>query len=143
MLAVRWNRCILRYLVSHAGRRRVISHIELMSHKHWNPHNIEFPQTEYSVKEELCGWNISKVTILFSEETPGDKYCPLDGDKRGDFRSHIKEVVVHAGMDDFHRYLVAGVAVTATHASAILIVNRDKKCEILQAVSGKDKKKQS
>ena len=28
-------------------------------------------------------------------------------------------------MDDFHRRLVAGIAVTATHASAILTVNRE------------------
>ena len=25
-------------------------HIELMSRQHWNPHKIEFPQTEYSVQ---------------------------------------------------------------------------------------------
>ena len=56
-------------------------------------------------------------------------------------------------MNDFHRILVASVAVTATHASAILTVYRDKKreislaviskykkCEILLAVSSKDKK---
>ena len=40
-------------------------------------------------------------------------------------------------MDDFHGRLVAGVAVTATHTSDILTVNRDKKREILLAVSSK------
>ena len=67
-------------------------------------------------------------------------WIPLDRDIRGDFRSQIKEVVVHAGMDDFHRNLVAGVSVTATHASAILTVNRDKKRGISLAVSSKDRK---
>ena len=43
-------------------------------------------------------------------------------------------------MDDFHRPLVAGVAVTATHASDILTINRDKKREILLAVISKDSK---
>ena len=43
-------------------------------------------------------------------------------------------------MDDFHRRLVAGVAVTATHASSILTVNKDKKREILLAVSSKYRK---
>ena len=100
-------------------------HIELTSHQHWNPHKIEFPQTKYYVQEEVEGWNFSKVTICFSGETPGDIDRPLDGYTRGDFRIHIKEIVVHAGMDDFHRHLVVGVAVTATHVSAILTVNRD------------------
>ena len=45
-------------------------------------------------------------------------------------------------MDDFHRRLVAGVAVTATHVSAILTVNRDKKREISLAISSKDKKRE-
>ena len=98
-------------------------HIELTSRKHWNPHKIEFPQTKYYVQEEVEGWNFSKVTICFSGETPGDIDRPLDrytrgdfishikenwrfprdGDTRGDFRSHSEEVVIHAGMDDFHR----------------------------------------
>ena len=43
-------------------------------------------------------------------------------------------------MEAFHRRLVAGVVVTATHASAILTVNRDKKHEISLAVSSKDRK---
>ena len=46
-------------------------------------------------------------------------------------------------MDDFHRRLVAGVAVTATHVSAILTINRDKKREILLAVISKDRKYRS
>ena len=112
-------------------------HIELTSRQHWNPHNIEFPQTKYCVQEEVEGRNVSKVTICFSGETPGDTDIPLDEDTRGDFRSHNKEVVVHAGMDKFHRRLLAGVAVTATHVSAILTVNRDKKREISLAVSSK------
>ena len=81
-----------------------------------------------------------KIKICFSGETHGDKDQPLDGDTRSDFRSHSEEVVVHAGMDDFHRRLVAGVSVTATQASAILTVNKDKKCEILLAVISKDRK---
>ena len=81
-----------------------------------------------------------KVTIYFSGETPGDTDRPLDGDTRGDFRSHVKEEVVHAGMDDFHRPLVSDVAVTATHALSILTVNRDKKREISLAVSSKERK---
>ena len=47
---------------------------------------------------------------------------------------------IHAGMGDFHRRLVADVAVTVIHVSAILTVNRDKKCEISLAVSSKDRK---
>ena len=43
-------------------------------------------------------------------------------------------------LDDFHRHLVAGVAVTATHASAILTINRDKKREMSLAVSSKYRK---
>ena len=92
------------------------------------------------MQEEVEGRNVSKVTILFSGETPGDTDRPLYGDTRGDFRSHSKEVVVHTGMDDFHRRLVAGVAVTATHASAILTVNRDNKRETSLSVSSKDRK---
>ena len=80
------------------------------------------------------------VTICFSGETPRETDCPLDGDTRGDFRSHINEVVVYSAMDDFHRCLVAGVAVTMTHASDIFTVNRDKKREISLAVSSKDRK---
>ena len=81
-----------------------------------------------------------KVKICFSGETHGDKDQPLDGDTRSDFRSHSEEVVVHAGMDDFHRRLVAGVAVTTTRASSILTINRDKNREILLAVISKDRK---
>ena len=43
-------------------------------------------------------------------------------------------------MVDFHRRLVAGVAVTATQASAILTVNREKKREISLVVISKDRK---
>ena len=46
-------------------------------------------------------------------------------------------------MDDFHRNLVAELAVTSTHASAILTVNGDKKLEILQKVSSEDRKYRS
>ena len=89
------------------------------------------------MQEEVEGWNLSKVTIYFSGETPGDTYFALDGDTRGDLRSHSKEVVVHAGMENLHSRLVAGVAVTATHASDILTVNRDKNREISLAVISK------
>ena len=64
-------------------------------------------------------------------ETPRDTDHRIYGDTIGDFRSHSEEIVVHVGMDDFHMRLVAvvyGVAVTATHASAILNVHRDNKC---------------
>ena len=43
-------------------------------------------------------------------------------------------------MENFHRRLVAGIAVTATRASAILTVNRDNKREISLSVSSKDRK---
>ena len=92
------------------------------------------------MQEEVEGRNVSKAKRCFSEETPGDTYRPLDGDTRGDFRSHSEEVFAHAGMDDFHTRLVAGVAVTATQASDIFTVNRYKKREILLAVSSKDRK---
>ena len=81
-----------------------------------------------------------KVTICLYGETPGYIYHPLDGNTRSDFRSHRKEVVVHAGMEELHRRLVSGVAVTATHASAIFTVNIDKKREISLSVSSKDRK---
>ena len=42
-------------------------------------------------------------------------------------------------MDNFHRRLVAGIAVTAANASDILTVNRDKNREML-SVSSKDRK---
>ena len=92
------------------------------------------------MKDEVERRNFSKVTICFSVETPGDTDLPLHGDTRGDFRSHSKEVVVNAGMEEFHRRLLDGVAVTATHASAILTVNRDKKRKISLSVSSKDRK---
>ena len=92
------------------------------------------------MQEEVEGRNVLKVTICFSGETPGDTDLPLDGDTRSEFRIHSKEVVVLEGMDNFHRRLVAGVAVTVTHVSAILTVNRDKKREILLSVSSKDRK---
>ena len=42
-------------------------------------------------------------------------------------------------MDDFHRRLVAGVAVTAARESVIFTANRDKKREISLAVISKDR----
>ena len=91
------------------------------------------------MQAEVEGRNVSKVIICFSRETPGDIDRPLDGYTIGDFRNNIKEVVIHAGMEDFHRLLVASVAVTAAHVSAILTVNRDKKHRILLAVRSKDR----
>ena len=106
-------------------------HIDLTSRQHLNPHKIEFPLTKYSVQEEVEGRNVLKVTICFYGDTPKDTDLPLDGYARGDFRIHSKEVVIHSGMDDFHRRLVAGVAVTTTSVSAILTVNRDRSRECL------------
>ena len=77
------------------------------------------------MQEEVEGRNFSKGTICFSGETPRDTYRLLYGDIICDFRSHSKEAVVHAGMDGFHKTLVAGVAVTTTHASTMLILNRE------------------
>ena len=91
-------------------------HIHLTSPRHWNPHKIVFLPKIYYLQEEVEERNVSKVAIFFSRETPGDTDHPLDGDTRGYFRSHSKEVVVHAGMDNFNMHLVAGVSVTATHA---------------------------
>ena len=122
------------------GNLESYPHIELTSFQHWNPQKNEFPQTKYSVQEKVEGRNVSKVTICFFGETHGDTDLPLDGDNRGDFRSHKEEVVVYAGMDDFHRCLVADISVAATRASAILTVNRYKKHEISLAVSSKDRK---
>ena len=82
------------------------------------------------MQEEVEEQNVLKVTICFPGETPGDTDPPLDGDTRCDFRSHSKEIFFHEGTDESHRGLVAGVAVNATHALAILTVNRDKKREI-------------
>ena len=115
-------------------------HIELTYRQHWNQHKIEIPQKKNSVQEEVDGRDVLKVTICFSGETLRDIDRPLDGDTRGDLRSHIDEVSIHAGMDDFHRRLVAGVAITATCASAILTVNRDKKRDILLEISSKHSK---
>ena len=44
---------------------------------------------------------------------------------------------MHAGMENFHRRLVAGVAFTTTSVSAILTVNRDRKREISLEVRSK------
>ena len=79
------------------------------------------------MQEEVDGQNVSKVKIRLSGETPRDTDSPLDEDTIVYFRSHSLEVVLHAGMDNFHRLLVSGLAVTATRASVILNVNRDKK----------------
>ena len=125
------------------GNLESYPHIELTSCQHWNPHKIEFPQTKYSVQEELEGRNVSKVKICFSGETPGDIYLPLDGDNRGELRSHSKGVVIHAGMDELYRRLVVGVDINAAHLSALLTVNRDKKREISLAVNSKDKSDRS
>ena len=81
-----------------------------------------------------------KVKIYFSGETPGDTERPLYRDTKGDFISHSEEVLVHVGMDDFHRSLVAGVPVTATNVSAILTVNRGNKREMSLALISKDNK---
>ena len=43
-------------------------------------------------------------------------------------------------MDNLHRHIVAGVSVNATHASAILTVNRDKKRGISLAIISKGSK---
>ena len=45
------------------GDLKSYPHIELTTRQHWNPHKIEFPQTKYSVQEEVEGRNVSKVTI--------------------------------------------------------------------------------
>ena len=121
------------------GNLESYPHIELTFHQHWNPHKIEFPQTKYSVQEEVEGRNVSKAAIFFSGETPIDTDRTLDRCTRGDFGSHNKEVVVHTGMGDCHRHILADIAVTATHESYILTVNRDKKREILLAVISKEK----
>ena len=92
------------------------------------------------MQEEAEGRNVSKVTICFSKETLGDKDLPLDEDTSCEFISHSEEVFVHAGMADFYRRLVAGVAVNATHESGILTVNREKKRGISLALSSKDRK---
>ena len=81
-----------------------------------------------------------KVTKCLSGETPGDTYHPLDGDTRGEFRCHSKEVVVYAGMENLHRRLVSSLDVTTAHASVILNVNRYKRSEIFLAVTSKDRK---
>ena len=95
------------------------------------------------MRKEVEEWILSKLTACFSGETHGDTYLPLDGDTRGDIRSHSKEVVVHVGMDDFHRRIVLGVDDTTTYVSAILAVNRDKKREIPLVVSMKERKYRS
>ena len=116
------------------------THIEVMSRQHWNPNKIEFPQQKKSVQEEVEGRNVSKVTIWLYRETPGDTDLPLHGDTRGDFRSNRKEVVFHACMENFHRRLVAGIAVTAARASSIFTINRDNNREILTEVIIKESK---
>ena len=80
---------------------------------------------------------------FLSRETPGDTDHPLYGGPRGDFRSHSDEVFVHTGMDNFHRRLLAVVAITTKHVSAIFTVNRYKMREILLALSSKDRKYRS
>ena len=87
------------------------------------------------MQEEVEGRNLLKVTICFSGETTEDTDLSLDGDTRGEFRSHNEEVVVHTCMADFHRSIVAGVDIIMALASSILSVNRDRKREILLAVS--------
>ena len=45
-------------------------HIEMTSHKHWNPHQIQVPQTKYGVQEEIEYQNVSATSIFFSGGAP-------------------------------------------------------------------------
>ena len=41
----------------------VHTHINMTSRNHWNPHQIQFPQTKYYVQEEIKGRNVSATSI--------------------------------------------------------------------------------
>ena len=43
-----------------------LPHIVLTSPREWDPHKIEFPETKYSVQEEIESRNVSQTNVTFS-----------------------------------------------------------------------------
>ena len=91
-------------------------HIELTSRQHWNPHQIQFPQTKYVAQEEIEGRNVSKFSIFFSGEASGD---PGDYNNNtstlGGAQLNSEEVITH-GIEEFHHRLLSSVRVTEDSA---------------------------
>ena len=78
--------------------------IEMTSRHHWNPNQIQFPQTKYGVQEEKEGQNVSATSICFSGGAPlevGDNLAANRGE----------EVKVH-DMNDFNRRLISSFRIT-------------------------------
>ena len=79
-------------------------HIKMTSRHHWNPHQIQFPQTKYGVQEEIEGRNVSATSIWFSRVYPPEVGDNLAANRR-------EEVIVH-DMNDFSRRMISSIRVT-------------------------------
>ena len=105
-------------------------HIEMTSRHHWNPHQIQFPQTKYGVQEEVEGRNVLTISMCFSGEVSG---------KPGDYKEYKEcnqeEVVIH-DMDDFNRRLISSIRVTEESALRINILEKKRKREVAAASQG-------
>jgi hypothetical protein len=105
-------------------------HIEMTSRHHWNPHQIQFPQTKYGVQEEIEGRNVSATSIYFSGGVPSEPGDYLDAN-RGE------EVIVH-DMNDFNRRLISSIRVTEEGALKTQILEKKRKREIASAARAID-----
>ena len=102
-------------------------HIELTSRHHWDPHQIQFPQTKYVAQEEIEGRNISTISMCFTGEVSGGE---------GDIRNS-EEVIVH-DMDGFNRRILSSVRVTGESALRDNLLEKKRKREVAATVRGID-----
>ena len=54
-----------------------LPHIELIPIQPWEPHNIAFTATKYSVKEEMESQNISGIAMNFIQSIKGPRDKPV------------------------------------------------------------------
>ena len=106
----------------------------MASRHHWNPHQIQFPQTKYGVQEEIKGWNVSATSIFFSGGAQ-----PEVGDNLAANRG--AEVIVH-GINDFKRRMISKILVTEEGALKTKIWENKRNREIASAAKAIDKANQ-
>ena len=94
----------------------------MTSRQHWNPQQIQFPQTKYGVQEEIEGRNVLTTSILFSGGAPREF-----GDNLAAKR--WEEVIVH-DMNEFNRRMISGISVTEEGALKTNIWGKKRKREI-------------
>ena len=100
----------------------VYPHIDMTSRQHWNPQQIQFPQTKYGVQEEIEGRNVLTTSIWFSGGAPREVGDNLVANR-------WEEVIVH-DMNEFNRRMISGISVTEEGALKTNIWGKKRKREI-------------